>query len=92
MRIWFGSELLQQHLLKAFVDAPIPAHVVNHFECQNHDSFFSCSDSDVGWWQHQCVSHAVALRFDHQQMSVMNESIDHRGGHALIGIAALRRS
>jgi len=49
VRIWFGSELLEQHLLKAFVDAPIPAHVVNHFGCQNHDSFFSRSDSVVGW-------------------------------------------
>jgi|TARA_Y100000310_G_scaffold338380_1_gene427864 hypothetical protein len=50
VRIWFGSELLQQHLLKAFVDAPIPAHIVNHFGRQNHDSFFSCSDSAGGWW------------------------------------------
>jgi|TARA_Y100000310_G_scaffold338380_1_gene427865 hypothetical protein len=38
------------------------------------------------------MSHAVALRFEHRQMFVMNESIDHRGGHVLIGKAALRRS
>ena len=34
---------------------------------------------------HQRVGHAITFCVEHQQMAVMDESVDHRSSHLLIG-------
>ena len=34
---------------------------------------------------HQRVGHAITFRVEHQQVAVMDESVDHRGSHLFVG-------